>query len=377
MNKLSLFGACFIILLIITGAGAITIENLRKLDIPETTLWDPVLSPDGTRIAFVAYDSDRNQQIFVINLDGSGKKKLTDDIYKKWGIAWGIDKIAYVSFGKDGLEKISVMNPDGTDNIRLISDNTRQGNPPEREYPPWAAPSWSPDGKTLLYTSLDEMANSKMYVVNADGTGKRQVFTNDTFKQWSPSWSPDGKNIVYVSYNNLFREELFIIDAAGTAKRQLTSDELKKNNPVWGPEGTITYISYENKTSHSEKIFAINKDGTNRRLFVDSDYSQRSPIFSHDGKKFAYAAIDKSGVLKIAVGDTVGISVSPTPTPSVTPTVTGQPEPSKTTAAETPAVEEPPAGLKDVVMTMLLVLAIIVVVMFVILVISNILSKKK
>ncbi len=367
-------GVFFIILLaMIAGASAISIGNLNKLDIKETNLWDPVLSPGGTKIAYAAYDDTHNQQIFVINADGSGKVKLTDDNLKKWGLAWGPDKIAYVSYGKDGLQKIFVINPDGTNNKQLIPDNTRQGNSPDDKPPAWAAPSWSPDGKFLAYTSLDEKADQKMYMVNSDGTGKRAVY-QDNSKQWSPSISPDGKNIVYVSYNEKSKEELFIVDIQGAAKRQLTFDEIKKNYPSWGPDGTITFVSYENLTSYNEKIFAINQDGTGMKLFVDSDYKQRSPEFSLDDKKFSYAAIDDSGIVKIAVGDVVGLKAA------ITPTATIQiPTPTPTPAlTETPVVEETPAGgaLKDVMLTMVLVLVLIVVLMLALLLISDKLKKK-
>lgn len=375
-KKLTLYLA--VLLITIPVAGVVSIENLKKISVAETILWDTTLSPDGMKIAYVAYDSERNQQIFVIDIDGSNKTKITTDPFKKWGLAWGPEKIAYVSFGKDGVDKIFIINPDGSDKKQLILDNTTQGNPAEDKPPAWAAPSWSSDGEFLVYTSLDEMANPKVYMVNANGTGKRLVF-KDTFKQWSPSISPDGKNIVYVSYNDKLREELFIVDVEGKAKRQLTSDEIKKNNPFWGPDGVITYISYESTTLPNEKIFAINQDGTDRRLFVDSDYKQRSPSWSLEGRKFAYAAIDIAGIVKIAVGDVAGLQVV-TPTPTAVPTATATPAVIETllptpTPAETPIAAEEPTVLK-VVLTLLLVIAIIVIVMLAFLVISDIFFKK-
>lgn len=314
MSKISKAGISILILFIlISGANAIEVENIKKIDVSRTNFWDVVLSPDGTKIAFVANDEKFTQQIFVINSDGTNEKKITGDENKKWGLAWGKDKIAYNSFGKDGLEKIFIINPDGTGNAQLILDNTRQGKERSDKPPAWAAPSWSPDGKSLVYTSPDEKTNQKIYKVNADGTGKTQVF-DDPFRQWSPAFSPDGKNIVYVSYppeKNI--EELFIVDIAGTERKRLTFDEIKKNYPVWGPDGTIVFVSYESITSSGEKLFAIDQDGTNRRLFINTDYRQQSPSFSLDGRKFAYAAIDVSGNIKIAVGDVTGITGAATP----------------------------------------------------------------
>jgi len=354
MGKVS-FIVIFILLAAISTAGAVTIENLKKLDISETDLWDHVLSPDGTKIAHIAYDTDRSQQIFVLNADGTDKKKITNDKLKKWGLAWGKDKMAYISLGTSGLEKIFVINPDGTDNRELVIDNTRQGNF-ERYMVAWAAPSWSPDGKSLVYTSLDEKAEPKIFIVNADGTGKKLVL-NDGFKQWSPSFGPDGKNIVYVSYpEKKFKEELFTIDISGTRREQITFDEIKKNYPVWGPDNTILFVSYDAVTSSGEKIFAIDQDRT-RKLFVDSDYKQRSPSFSQDRRKFSYAAIDVSGALKIAVGDVAGVALTVTTEPT-----TELPAAAATTGTAQ-KVEKPAKGGWGILWTLFSILAIIVIIL--------------
>jgi len=333
MSKISSAGISILLLLIlINGANAIAVENIKKIDVSKTNFWDVVLSPDGTKIAFVAIDVKNFQQIFLINTDGSGEKKITDDANKKWGLAWGNDKIAYVSYGNEGLEKIFVINPDGTGNKQLISDNTRQGNF-ERYMVAWGSPSWSPEGNLLVYTSLDEREMQKMYKVNADGSGKTAVLDEKSSRQWSPAFGPDGKNIVFVSYPaEKNKEELFIFD--GNAGNQLTFDEIKKNYPVWGPDGTIVFVSYESVMSSGEKLFAIDQDGTNRRQFINEDFKQRYPSFSSDGKKFAYEAIDPTGNAKIAVGDVTGITAAPTTTittaaptivkTTVTPGVTAQ-----------------------------------------------------
>lgn len=316
MSKISSAGISILILLIlISGANAIAVENIKKIDVSTTDLKDVVINPEGTKLAFVAIDDKNTQQIFVINTDGSGEKKITDDAKKKWGLAWGKDKIAYISYGEGGLEKIFVINPDGTGNKQLISDNTRQGNF-ERYMVAWGSPSWSPDGKLLVYTSLDEREMQKMYKVIADGSGKVAVLDEKSSRQWSPAFGHDGKNIVFVSYPaEKNKEELFIFD--GNAGKQLTFDEIKKNYPVWGPEGTIVFVSFESVASSNEKLFAIEKDGNNKRLFVNADTKQRYPSFSSDGGKFAYAAIDVAGNVKIAVGDVTGITAATT-TPVIT-----------------------------------------------------------
>ncbi|MFH0904111.1 MAG: hypothetical protein V1854_02840 [Methanobacteriota archaeon] len=347
--------------MLISGANAIAVENIKKIDIPETDLWNLVISPDGTRLAYVTYDEMRNQQIFVLNTDGSEEKKLTDDANKKWGLSWGEEQIAYVSYGNGGLEKIFVINPDGTGNAQLIPGNNRQGNF-ERYMLVWGAPSWSNDGSLLTYTSLDEKANQKIYYVNSKGTNPKLV-RNDNFKQWSPSFSHDAKSIVYVSYpETKYKEELFIVDIAGTERKQLTFDEIKKNYPVWGPDGTILFVSYESVTSSNEKLFAIDQDGKNRRLFINADHKQRYPSFSSDGKKFAYAAIDISGNIKIAVGDVTGITDAQEVAPvSTAPVPDGKTPVSTLTVQETAEEKKKPMPSVSIVpvISVILLLALL------------------
>ena len=186
-------------------------------------------------------------------------------------------------------------------------------------------------------------ANPKIYIVNADGTGKRLVM-DDSFKQWSPSFSPDTKSIVYVSYpETKNKEELFTVEISGIARKQLTFDEIKKNYPVWGPDGTIVFVSYENVMSSGEKLFAIDQDGTNRRLFINADHKQRNPSFSRDGRKFAYAAIDVSGNIKIAVWDITGITGTPEVTPApTTPVPDGKTPGSNLSVQETAGEKKEP-----------------------------------
>jgi len=58
-------------------------------------------------------------------------------------------------------------------------------------------PSWSPDGKQLVFTGYDG-GLSDLFVVNADGTNLHRL-TNDKYADLEPSWSPDGKTIAFVT----------------------------------------------------------------------------------------------------------------------------------------------------------------------------------
>jgi len=106
-------------------------------------------------------------------------------------------------------------------------------------------PSWSPDGKQLVFTGFDGGLGD-LYIVNRDGTGLRRL-TTDKYADLHPAWSPDGKTIAFVTdrgsntdFENLrfgnLRIALFHLDA-GTIELLGHMDEGKNINPVWAPDG--------------------------------------------------------------------------------------------------------------------------------------------
>lgn len=87
------------------------------------------------------------------------------------------------------------MNPDGSGLRQLTTQNAVADRDPQ----------WSPDGTKVAFLSdRDEVANpqwagdfvAEIYVMNADGTNARRI-TNNVFDEYDPTWSPDGRKLVY------------------------------------------------------------------------------------------------------------------------------------------------------------------------------------
>ncbi len=336
-------------------------------------------SPDDNSIAYVAYDEFRNQQIFTINVDGTDEKKVTNTTNKKWGVAWfDENNISFISYDTDQSEKIFLVKPDGTGLPRkLLDDGSHQGRAPDDKPPALGGASYNPKTKMVLFTSFDVAQNEKIYEVNLDGTGKKQLI-NDSFRQWNPEWSPDGNSFVYVSYDSKYIEQLFTANADGSGKKQITFDGIKKSDPDWG-QGGIVYVSYENATSSYPQIFFINPDGSGKRLLFTDGFRQLDPMWSRDGTKILYDDIDPQGNQIIRVLNLQNPAAT-TPSPTPTPTATGitTPTPMQSPAPTgTPEITPVKGAINNVVSSMLLVLGLIVVLMLVILFIPNLLKKKK
>jgi Tol biopolymer transport system component len=145
------------------------------------------ISPDGTRVAFMEEGSDGMDRIWVMNLDGSGRRALTDPPLRNENFSpvWSPDGslVLYESYEKEGSD-LHIVDGDGGDQRRLtdLPGSERQA-------------VWSPDGTHIAF-SWSTDAGTDTYVVNADGTGLRRLAD---FPIHSPAWSPDGSAVGFVA----------------------------------------------------------------------------------------------------------------------------------------------------------------------------------
>ena len=147
----------------------------------------PAWSPDGRRIAFVS-ERDGNAEIYVVNADRTGQRNLTRDPGYEGDPAWSPDgrKIAFASGSRScmsgpracvGNTEVYVMNADGSGKRRL----TRV---PRDDF----APAWSPDGRRIAFMSKRD-GNREIYVMNTDGSGQRNLTRSPAHEFWF-AWSP-------------------------------------------------------------------------------------------------------------------------------------------------------------------------------------------
>jgi Tol biopolymer transport system component len=102
--------------------------------------------------------------------------------------------------------------------------------------------AYSPDGQRVAFAAENGLGH-EIYVMNADGTGKRQL-THNSSDDESPSWSPDGKTIAFTS-NRDGDYDIYVMNADGSHQVNLTNsywsgDDL---NPHWSPDGKL--IAYD------------------------------------------------------------------------------------------------------------------------------------
>ena len=154
----------------------------------------------------------------------------------------------------------------------------------------------------IAFTSTRD-GNAEVYVVNADGTGVRDL-TNDLAQDGEPSWSPDGKTIAFVSARS-GDAQIWVMKPDGTSPRRVTHDNWNDMAPVWSPDGTkLAFMCTTATPFLVTEICDVNADGSGEhRLTVVLRQDNLYPIWSRDGRSVLYTSRrGQYGVYEVAAG---------------------------------------------------------------------------
>ena len=162
------------------GMDLIRLTNTPGFELIGAQAW----SPDAVRIVF-AYSDSSGSDIYIMNADGSGVVRLTDDGAIGCAPAWSPDG-AWIAFCKEGGIYRMAVAP-GSSMIKIVSEGFD--------------PSWSPDGSRIAYSvgEVWDFPLADLAVVGIDGTGFVQLHSNfdNNDIALSPNWSPDGSWIAF------------------------------------------------------------------------------------------------------------------------------------------------------------------------------------
>lgn len=185
--------------------------------------------PPGSVVFYSARDG--NLEIYLMNADGSGQRRITDDPGEDvWPDLSPNGRYVAFASNRTGNREIFVMDLASGDLVN-VSNSPADDN--------W--PRWSPNGRQLAFHSNRD-GNYELYVVNRDGNGLRRVTNHPLLDQW-PDWSPNGKQLA-------FRRgmDVYVIDADGEEQKpvQLTNLPATLDQmPVWSPNGKqLAFMSF-------------------------------------------------------------------------------------------------------------------------------------
>jgi Tol biopolymer transport system component len=272
------------------------ITDLTKPDDPNIVLaaYDPVWSPDGTKIAFYGYPrgavrGGANYDVYVMNAEGSGVTNLTTSLadvatwFSQLDPKWSPDGTKIVYDGDDGLY---VMNADGSDQTRVASGQDA---------------SWSPDGSRIAF----EGPGGAIWSVAPDGSGLTQLTSGPGFDGF-PAYSPDGTKISYYRGEGGDRA-IYVMNAGGSDQTRVADFQADTmGRPVWSPDGSMLAfdIYFMDQTWD---IYAVNSDGSGLALLAgDPNRDENDPVWAPDGTTIAFQAssvvardIDNTGTFEL------------------------------------------------------------------------------
>ena len=240
-----------------------------------------ILPPGEAASAYsgtLIYQSDRrgNWDIFLIQADGEGRRRLTRDAADDKQPVWSPrgDRIAFMS-ERTGGGDIYVMDADGW-NLRRLTDHTAEV----------AAPSWCPDGKWIAFEGGRD-GRSEVYRVAA-AARKVEHLTDTSSRKLGPAFSPDGKALAYMD-RAMVRWQIALFDLERGSSRIL-SRGWGNCRPAFSPDGRLLAFVSTRDTEKADIRLRDMARETDWKLTTRPDAHNYDPSFSPDGLSLALAS---------------------------------------------------------------------------------------
>lgn len=226
--------------------------NVRLLSQGQEIVLTPRFSPTNQEITYMSYTKDQ-PKVFIMNLE-TGKRELVGDF----------PNMTFAPrFSPDGQRVImSLGTPDGSSSLYEMDLRTRQSRRLTQTNGIDTGPSYSPDGRQVVFES-DREGSQQLYVMNSDGSGVRRISGADG-RYSTPVWSPRGDYIAFTKQTS-GRFLIGVMRPDGSGERVLT-EGYHNEGPTWAPNGRVVMFFRELQGANAgPRLFSVDLTGYNER----------------------------------------------------------------------------------------------------------------
>jgi TolB protein len=227
-------------------------------------------------------DLSAHSQIFTIDPDGSSRTQLThvagDQAAGSPDISPSGERIVYES-SESGSFNVWVMNADGSHQKQLTDEAGFED----------FQPSWSPDGKSILFSRCGEPFGFISYcdiaAIRANGSNEATLLSAGHWTNVRPTYSPDGQRIAFSSDKGGLQSAVWVMNSDGSSPKRLTKPRLRASWPDWAPDGRRILFADHCCVPHSN-LWTVRASGGGLKQLthVPSDRDTAFASFSPNGK---------------------------------------------------------------------------------------------
>lgn len=289
---------------------AVPFDRWRELGADGVLIGTVQKTPTGVRVEMRLYNVRARQSAYGREYTGSGANlrvyahTMSDELHDSQRQLRGVakTKLTFISdrnreavlatVEKRDVKEVFIADYDGANPRRITINRTMN-----------LTPSWSPDGRSIAYTSYRSGAPDLL--ISNIFAGTMESPTRGVGQNWLPAFSPDGSRLAFTSSRD-GNSEIYVINRDGSNLVRLTNSPAIDSTPTWSPTGT--QIAFTSERRGQPQIFVINVDGTGLRQISFESYADRATWSPAPYNEIAFTARTGPGfdikILGIASGET-------------------------------------------------------------------------
>jgi TolB protein len=238
-----------------------------------------------TKICFVS-NRDGNDEIYVMDYDGANPTRVTFNKIKDYMPSWSPDQrtIAFTSYRGNGSGLYLRNIYEGTETAVVTKGTSYSA-------------AFSPDGRKLAFaSSMAEEGNFDIFVMDLE-TKKIKRLTYNAAVETAPSWSPTGREIAFTTDRlGQGNPQIYIMDAEGSNVRKASFGGNYHDAPAWAPTGER--IAFVSRVDNTFDIYVLNLRTNQISKLTENNCRNESPSWSPDGRHLVFAS-NLSGSIQI------------------------------------------------------------------------------